>query len=117
MAVDISDADFDKLVDDALAAIPERFWDRVDNLVVLVEPWPPPDDPDLLGLYDGVPLSERDSGYGAVLPDRVLIFREPLKELAKDRADLAKEIAITVTHEIGHFFGFDDHDLDELGWA
>jgi predicted Zn-dependent protease with MMP-like domain len=117
MAVAISDEDFDELVGEALESIPDHFWDRVENLVVLVEAEPPADEPELLGLYDGVPLSERDSAYGAVLPDRVLIFREPLKRLAVDREDLASEIAVTVVHEIGHFFGFDDDDLDDLGWS
>jgi predicted Zn-dependent protease with MMP-like domain len=117
MAVEISDADFDRLVDEALDSIPEQFWERVENLVVLVEPEAPPEEPNLLGLYDGIPLSERDSMYGGVLPDRVLVFREPLKRVALDRADLAQEIAITVVHEIGHFFGFDDDDLDDMGWG
>ncbi|MDR1450365.1 MAG: metallopeptidase family protein [Propionibacteriaceae bacterium] len=117
MAVDVSDEEFDQLVGEALDSIPGRFWERVENLVVLVEPRPPADEPDLLGLYEGIPLSERDSSYGAALPDRVLIFREPLKRIAQDRADLADQVAVTVVHEIGHFFGFDDDDLDELGWA
>ncbi|MDR1807640.1 MAG: metallopeptidase family protein [Propionibacteriaceae bacterium] len=117
MAVDISDEDFELLVGEALDSIPDEFWEKVDNVVVLVEPYPPDDEPDLLGLYDGIPLSERDSGYTGVLPDRVLIFREPLKEMCHDRAELAEEIAITVVHEIGHFFGFDDDDLDDLGWG
>ncbi|MDR1265916.1 MAG: metallopeptidase family protein [Propionibacteriaceae bacterium] len=117
MAVDISDQEFDELVAEALDTIPERFWDRVDNVVVLVESTPPSDEPDLLGFYDGTPLSERDSWYSGVLPDRVMLFREPLKAMCADRAELAEEIAITVVHEIGHFFGFEDHDLDDLGWG
>jgi predicted Zn-dependent protease with MMP-like domain len=117
MAVDISDDDFDELVSEALDTIPEEFWERVDNVVVVVEAEPPEDEPDLLGLYDGIPLSERDSGYGMVLPDRVILYRSTLKELCDDRDDLAEEIAVTVVHEIGHFFGFDDHDLDDLGWG
>ncbi|MDR1386128.1 MAG: metallopeptidase family protein [Propionibacteriaceae bacterium] len=117
MAVDITDDEFEELVAEALDSIPTDFWDRVDNLVVLIEPEPPESDPELLGLYDGIPLSERDSSYGAVLPDRVLIFRGPLRRMAFDKADLAEQVAITVVHEIGHFFGFEDDDLDELGWG
>jgi len=117
MAVKISDKDFDALVGEALDTIPESFWDRIDNVVVMVEDEPPDDEPDLLGVYDGIPLSERDSWYSGVLPDRVVLFRGPLKRLCQDRAELEEEIAITVVHEIGHFFGIDDDELDELGWG
>jgi predicted Zn-dependent protease with MMP-like domain len=117
MAVEISDEEFDDLVSEALDTIPEAFWQRVENVVVLVEDEPPDSDPDLLGYYDGIPLSERDSWYSGVLPDRVLLFRGPLKEMCHSREELAEEIAITVVHEIGHFFGFDDHDLGDLGWG
>jgi predicted Zn-dependent protease with MMP-like domain len=117
MSVEISDDDFDVLVGEALDTIPESFWDRVDNVVVMVEDEPPDDEPDLLGVYDGIPLSERDSWYSGVLPDRVLLFRGPLKRFCRDRAELADEIVITVIHEIGHFFGIDDAELDDLGWG
>jgi predicted Zn-dependent protease with MMP-like domain len=117
MAFEISDEDFDELVSEALDLIPEEFWERVDNVVVLVEDEPPEDEPDLLGLYDGIPLSERDSMYGAVLPDRVFLYRGPLKRYCDDIDDLAEEIAVTVVHEIGHFFGIDDDELDEMGWG
>ncbi|MDR1213602.1 MAG: metallopeptidase family protein [Propionibacteriaceae bacterium] len=117
MAVDISDDEFEDLVAEALDSIPPSFWERVDNLVVLIEPEAPESDPDLLGLYDGISLSERDTSYGMVLPDRVLVFRESLKRFSQNRADLAEQVAITVVHEIGHFFGFEDDDLDELGWG
>jgi len=117
MAVDITDEEFDALVEEALDTIPQELWDRVDNVVVLVEDEPPEDEPDLLGVYDGISLSERDSMYGAVLPDRVTLFRRPLKEMCDDRDDLAEEIAITVVHEIGHFFGLEEDELHELGWG
>jgi len=117
MAVEISDQAFDRLVGKALDTIPQAFWDRVDNVVVMVEDEPSDDDPDLLGFYDGIPLSERDSWYSGVLPDRVLLFRGPLKRMCRNRRELAEEIAITVVHEIGHFFGIDDDELDELGWG
>jgi len=117
MAVEISDQAFDHLVSKALDTIPQAFWDRVDNVVVMVEDEPGDDDPDLLGFYDGIPLSERDSWYSGVLPDRVVLFRGPLKRMCRNRRELAEEIAITVVHEIGHFFGIDDDELDELGWG
>jgi len=117
MAVDISDDDFDDLVSQALDTIPEAFWERVENVVVMVEDEPDPEEPNLLGVYDGIPLSERDSWYSGVLPDRVLLFRRPLKEFCRDREELAEEIVVTVVHEIAHFFGIEVDHLDELGWG
>jgi len=117
MAVDITDEDFDELVAQALDLIPQEFWDKVDNVVVQVVDEPPEDEPDLLGLYEGVALSERDFGYAGTVPDQVLIFRGPLRRLVDTVEDLREEIAITVIHEIGHYFGIDDDHLDDLGWG
>ena len=73
--------------------------------------------PTLLGLYDGVPLTERDEGWTMVLPDRILIFRGPLERWCTDREELVEEITVTVIHEIAHHFGIPDERLHELGWA
>lgn len=117
MPVDISAADFDTLVDDAIDSIPQRFWDQIDNVIIHVEDEPPPDlDPDTLGVYDGIPVTERDD-YAGYLPDRVTIFRGPLCRFVDTYEDLVKEVRITVIHEIGHYFGFDDEQLHSLGWA
>jgi predicted Zn-dependent protease with MMP-like domain len=90
----------------------------MDNVVVLVEDEPPPDDPDLLGLYEGVPLTERDGFWAAgSLPDRITIFRLPTLAICADRAEVVEEVAITVVHEIAHHFGIDDARLHELGWS
>ena len=117
MAVVISDADFDEAVSEALDQVPAQFLDLLDNVVVLVEDEPDGPDKDLLGLYEGIPLSERDSTYGAVLPDRIFIYREPLKRICDDMDELIEEIGVTVVHEIAHFFGIEDDHLDELGWG
>ncbi|MDR2929432.1 MAG: metallopeptidase family protein [Propionibacteriaceae bacterium] len=117
MAVNITDAEFDQAVSEALDSVPMELLDLVDNVVILVEDEPEGSDPDLLGLYEGVPRSERDTSYGAVLPDRILIYRGPLKRLCDDRDELIEEIGITVIHEMAHFFGIDDERLDELGWG
>jgi len=117
MPVQVSDTEFDRAVDDALGQMPDEFLDLLDNVVILVEDDPPEDEPGLLGVYDGIPLTERDSHYGLVPPDRIVLFRNPLKQMCDDPDDLADEISITVVHEIGHYFGIDDDHLDELGWG
>jgi predicted Zn-dependent protease with MMP-like domain len=89
----------------------------MDNVVVLVEDEPPPDDPELLGLYDGTPLTERDGGYAGVMPDRVTIFRNPLLRMCLSDAEVVEEVRITVVHEIAHHFGIDDDRLHDLGYA
>ena len=71
----------------------------------------------MLGFYDGTPLSNRDSQYSGVLPDRILIFRGPLLRMVHSESELIEEVRITVLHEIAHFFGIDDHELDDLGYS
>ena len=117
MAVQISDKDFDKAVDAAIDQVPDELLQLIDNVVILVEDDPPADEPDLLGLYDGVPITERDTSYGMVPPDSITLFRNPLKAVAATKAHLIDEITITVVHEIGHYFGIDDDELDEMGWG
>ena len=116
MAIRIDDDGFDQIVSDAIDQIPEQLLDAVENAVILVEDEPPPDDPDLLGLYDGVPLTER-SFQGPMLPDRIFIYRGPLLRMCNDLDELTDEIAITVVHEIAHYFGIDDQRLHDLGWG
>ena len=109
---------FDVLVDQALDGIPDELASLVRNVVVLVEEEPPEDEPDdLLGLYDGVALTERDGTLGVELPDRIFIFRGPLLDMCADEAELVEEVRITVVHEVAHHFGLDDARLHELGWG
>ena len=108
---------FDELVVDALDGIPDELARLVDNCVVLVEAEPPPDEPDLLGIYHGTPLTERDSTYLMVEPDRILIFRGPILRMCDSADEVVEEVRITVVHEIAHHFGIDDDRLDELGYA
>ena len=117
VAIEMSDQAFDQAVSDALDLIPEQFMELLDNVVVLVEDEPDDPDEDLLGLYEGIPLAERDSHYGGVLPDHIFIFREPLKRLCSSVDELVEEIGVTVAHEIAHFFGIDDDHLDAMGWG
>ncbi|SDN12771.1 Predicted Zn-dependent protease, minimal metalloprotease (MMP)-like domain [Nocardioides szechwanensis] len=109
---------FDALVDRALDGIPDELASLVRNVVVLVEDEPPEDEPDdLLGLYDGVALTDRDGTLGVELPDRIFIFRGPLLDLCADEAELVEEVRITVVHEVAHHFGIDDDRLHDLGYA
>ena len=118
MPIDMDRERFEALVDQALDQIPEEIASLVHNLVVLVEDEPPEDEPaDLLGLYDGVALTERDSSVAVQLPDRIFIFRGPLLDFCNSEEELVKEVRITVVHEIAHHFGIDDARLHELGYA
>lgn len=107
---------FDRLVSDALDLIPPRLAAALDNVVVLVADRNP-DEPDLLGLYEGVALTERDSSYAGSLPDAITIYREALLEVCGSDQEVVEEVAITVIHEIAHHFGIDDDRLHELGWG
>lgn len=107
---------FEELVSDALDLIPPELAGALDNVVVLVADRDP-EDPDLLGLYQGIALTERDSSYAGALPDTITIYRESLLEICDTEADVVEEVAITVIHEIAHHFGIDDDRLHELGWG
>lgn len=114
----LSDDEFQDAVGDALDQIPDELTRLLSNVAVLVEDEPPPDEPDLLGIYEGTPLTERDGWWDAgSLPDRITIFKGPLERMCVDRDDLLDEIAVTVVHEVAHHFGVDDDRLHELGWG
>jgi predicted Zn-dependent protease with MMP-like domain len=110
-------ARFEELVGEALDEVPAGLQRLMDNVVILVEDDPPPDEPDLLGVYEGFALTERGPDYGGVLPDRITIFRRPILAMCDTEDDVVDEVAITVVHEIAHHFGIDDRRLHELGWA
>lgn len=120
----MSREEFENAVGDALDMIPPELTDAMDNVVILVEDEPTPEqlgdaDPEegLLGIYEGVPLTERDFGWASgALPDRITIFRGPTLRMCEDREHVVEEVAITVVHEIAHHFGIDDDRLEELGW-
>ena len=115
--VEMSRERFEGLVAEALDTVPVELTRLIDNCVVLVEDEPPADDPELLGLYDGVPLTERDSNYTMAVPDRIFIFRNPTLEMCETEEEIVEEVRITVVHEIAHHFGIDDDRLHELGYA
>lgn len=106
---------FELLVGEALDAIPADLGDLMDNVVVVVEDRA--DDLGLLGLYEGVPLTERDDYGGFVMPDRITVYRLAICEVCETEEEAREEVLVTVVHEIAHHFGIDDHRLHELGWA
>ncbi|MET0900099.1 MAG: metallopeptidase family protein [Mycobacterium sp.] len=116
MSVRMSRQRFDELVSDALDLIPAGLAAELDNVVVLVEDRNL-EEPDLLGLYEGVALTERDSFYAGSLPDTITVYRGALLQMCESEEQVVEEVAITVIHEVAHHFGIDDERLHELGWA
>lgn len=115
--VELSRKRFEELVADALDRVPAQLLALMDNVVVLVEDDPPAGEPDLLGVYEGIALTERDSSYAGVLPDRITLYRRPLCGICHTEAEVVEEVSVTVVHEIAHHFGIAEDRLHELGWG
>lgn len=117
--LEISERDFERLVGEALDRIPAELTALIDNVAIFIEDEAPEDDPELLGLYEGVPLTERgDTYFGtALLPDAITIFRLPILRICDSRDRVVDEVRITVVHEVAHHFGIDDDRLHDLGWG
>ncbi len=114
--LDIPPEEFEDLVAEALDEIPDELARLVENVVFVVE-----DDSDdergtLLGLYEGVPLTERGQWYAGAMPDRITIYRRPILAICRTLDDVVDEVHVTVVHEIAHHFGIDDDRLHELGY-
>ena len=107
---------FEELVSEALDLIPSELARAIDNVVILVAERHP-EEAELLGLYEGVALTERDSMYAGALPDTITIYSESLLAICDTEADVVEEVTITVIHELAHHFGIDDERLHELGWG
>ena len=116
--LDLDEAAFERLVVEELDALPDEMVEGLDNVVFVTEARPEDGSLDLLGLYEGVALTDRGQyGFGE-LPDRIILYREPLLAAAEgDLDELQKQIHITLVHEIAHFYGIDDDELHRLGWA
>lgn len=105
-----------ELAADAVDGLPAWVHDAMDNVELFVEDLPPPDQPSLLGLYHGVPLSNRGTHYAGALPDRITLYRLPIEdEAGGNEARLSRIIARTVAHEVAHHFGISDDRLREIG--
>jgi predicted Zn-dependent protease with MMP-like domain len=116
MSIRLSPERFDELVADALDRIPAELTAAMNNVVVLVEDRHP-EEPGLLGLYEGVALTDRSSDYAGVLPDRITIYRQALLAACSSEQQVVHEVTITVIHEVAHHFGISEQRLRELGWG
>lgn len=121
MAVEMSDEQFDAAVEAALESIPQQLADRIENVAVFVadryqpEPWEDPHTV-LLGLYEGIPLTER-GGEPWAMPDHITLYKEPILQICHTHQEVIDQVMITVVHEVAHFFGIDDATLHRLGWG
>ena len=116
MSLTVDETRFEELVNDALDSVPDVLFAAMDNVVVLIADRHP-DEPDLLGLYEGVALTERDTTYSGFLPDTITIYRGALCAFCSTEEELVHEVAVTVIHEIAHHFGIDEQTLHDLGWG
>lgn len=117
MTLELNSDEFEKIVIGELDELPDEMVEGLENLVFVTEDRPADGTLDLLGLYEGVALTERDHyGFGE-LPDRIVLYREPLLAVAETLDELRDEIHVTLVHEIAHYYGIDDDELHRLGWA
>lgn len=117
MSLALTEEEFEKVVVEELDELPDEMVDGLDNVMFVTEDRPADGSLDLFGLYEGVALTERDRyGFGE-LPDRIVLYREPLLAACEDLDELRDEIHITLVHEIAHYYGIDDEQLHELGWG
>ena len=115
--IELDAAEFEALVIDELDALPDEMIDGLDNVTFVTEDRPEDGSLDLLGLYDGVAITDRGQyGFGE-LPDRIILYREPLLSIVEDEAELREQVHVTLVHEIAHYYGLDDDQLHELGWS
>lgn len=121
----LTEAEFEELVVDVLDSMPQEFLDLLDNVDVVIETWPTSAQlksvgvtrGTLFGLYEGVPLTQRNSAYSIVAPDKITIFQGPIERAYRDNDDIADQVRKTVIHEVAHHFGISEERLDELGWG
>ncbi len=115
--------EFEELVEKAIADLPEGFKKKIENLAVVVEDYPSDEillqlrlksKKSLLGLYQGVPITKRNSNYCNVLPDKITIFKKPIESLNQKEENIKNTIRQVVIHEIGHYFGMNEKDLEQI---
>jgi predicted Zn-dependent protease with MMP-like domain len=112
--IEVSPARFEGMVEAALDGLPQRLGRLMSNVAVMVQHEPGP--PGLLGLYEGIPLTSRTTGYAGVLPDRITIYRLAICAVCETEDEVIDQVRRTVVHEVGHHFGISDARLTELGW-
>ncbi len=116
--IEVDPDHFEELVGYALDMIPDELAKMIANVVVLIEDDSPPDSPTLLGLYRGIPLTERGSAtYSGFLPDSITIYRRPILSICHSYEQVIRQVRITVAHEVGHYFGIEEDRLHDLGYG
>jgi len=113
----MSSEEFEQAVADGLDAVPDELAQAMSNVAIVIDDDSPPDEPELFGLYVGVPLTKRDEWWAGSLPDRITIFRDPILRHCDSPDEVRRQVTVTVVHEIAHHFGIDDDRLHELGWS
>jgi predicted Zn-dependent protease with MMP-like domain len=114
LVIEVDPGRFEEMVASVLDGLPEDLGRLMSNVAVTVEHGAGP--PGLLGLYEGVPLTSRTTGYAGVLPDRITIYRQAISSICQTEQEVAVQVRKTVIHEVAHHFGIDDRRLRELGW-
>ncbi|MEU6174500.1 metallopeptidase family protein [Streptantibioticus parmotrematis] len=115
--LEMTPEEFEELVGRALDRIPPELASLMDNVAVFVEDEPDPGRPEVFGLYEGTPLTERGEWYAGVLPDRITVYRGPILRRCETEDEVAAEVEVTVVHEVAHYFGIDDERLEALGYG
>ena len=121
----LTESEFEQLVVDVLDSLPEELLNMIDNVDVVIESRPTREQLDyagvssgsLFGLYEGIPLTMRDSGYSIVAPDKITIFQRVIEQACSSADEIADQVRTTVIHEVAHHFGIGEEKLDELGWS
>ena len=113
--VEVPPERFAELVTEALDDIPADLGRLMDNVALFIDDESPPRG--LLGRYEGIPLTRRETYGGLAMPDRITIFRRAICAACRDEAEVKQQVRVTVVHEVAHHFGIDDDRLDELGWS
>ncbi|HEX4401226.1 MAG TPA: metallopeptidase family protein [Galbitalea sp.] len=114
---DVGPDEFERLVTDELDLLPDEMVDGIENVGFVTQSRPDDGSLRLLGLYTGVALTRRGQYGHGELPDRIVLYREPLLRVSRDLDDLKLNIHVTLVHEIGHYYGLDDDELKRLGWG
>ena len=116
-STEVSPDQFEQLVTDELDLLPDDMIDGIENVGFVTQSRPDDGSLRLLGLYTGVALTRRGQYGHGELPDRIVLYREPLLSISRDLAELKQNVHVTLVHEIGHYYGLDDEELQKLGWG